>query len=133
MPRDLLTGLGLGALTVLVGLVLPEPLRAPLVGVLLGLAAGVYPGFALGGAAVPAERRLQWIVAVLFAGIAVVGVGSSPWWLAAGWTLHAGWDLRHHGRRAGAWVPGHYPMLCLSYDFVLVAFAGWLATRGGVT
>lgn len=93
-------------------LVAPPTIRVPLVGVLLGVAAGVYPGFAQSGARagsepVPAaaETRFQWVVAVLFASIAVIGIAFSAWWLVVGWILHAAWDARHHAgrrRRLGA-------------------------------
>lgn len=131
--RDLARGFGAAALTVLVALLLPAPLRAPIVGVLLGVAAGVYPGFALGGShgPVPAsERSLQWVVALLFGAVAVVGIAVSAWWLMVGWVLHTAWDARHHAGRHGDWVPDGYPMFCLSYDLVLAAFAAWLALGG---
>lgn len=131
---DLARGLGAAALTVLLALVLPAPLRVPIVGVLLGVAAGVYPGFAQSGARAgsqhapaAAETRLQWVVALLFAAIAVVGIALSAWWLAAGWILHAAWDARHHAGRRGDWVPHRYPMFCLVYDLGLAGFAAWLA------
>lgn len=135
--RDVGRGLGAAVLTVLVALVAPAPLRVPIVGVLLGFAAGVYPGFAQSGAdagsqsaPTAAETRLQWVVALLFAAIAVVGIALSAWWLAAGWILHAAWDARHHAGRRGDWVPPHYPMFCLVYDLGLAAFAAWLALKG---
>lgn len=135
--RDLVRGLGAAAFTVLIALVVPSPLRIPIVGVLLGVAAGVYPGFAQSGARTDsqpatsaAEMRLQWLVAVLFAALAVVGIAFSSWWLVAGWILHAAWDARHHAGRRGDWVPRHYPMFCLSYDLGLAAFAAWLALGG---
>ena len=125
---NLARGLGAAALTVLVALVLPPAFRVPIVGVLLGFAAGVYPGFAQTGSGF--EARLQWVVALGFAAIAVVGITISAWWLAAGWALHAAWDARHHGGRRGDWVPHGYPMVCFSYDLVLAAFAAWLALGG---
>jgi hypothetical protein len=100
MLRDLGGGLGAAALTVLVG------------------------------SATKPELRLQWVVAILFAAIAVVGIAISAWWLVAGWTLHAAWDARHHAGRRGDWVPRHYPMFCLSFDLGLTVFAAWLATGG---
>lgn len=134
MIKDLASGLALATLTVVGALLAPAPLRVPIVGVLLGVAAGVYPGFAQGGgshgAVSMSETRLQWVVALLFAAIAVVGISLSAWWLAAGWILHAAWDARHHAVRRGDWVPHHYPMFCLTYDLGLAAFAAWLALEG---
>lgn len=136
---DAARGLGAAVLTVLLALVLPASLRVPIVGVLLGFAAGVYPGFARSGARassqpapLAAETRLQWVVAALFAGIAVIGIALSAWWLVVGWTLHAAWDARHHAGRRGDWVPRHYPMFCLTYDLGLAAFAAWLVLGGSV-
>lgn len=141
---DAARGFGVAVLTVLLALAAPPAMRASIVGVLLGVAAGVYPGFAQSGARAgsqpipadsqpaptPAEVRLQWAVAVLFAAIAVIGIALSAWWLVAGWTLHAAWDARHHAGRRGDWVPRHYPMFCLTYDLGLAAFAAWLALGG---
>ncbi|MFW6089023.1 MAG: hypothetical protein ACODAB_04665 [Gemmatimonadota bacterium] len=130
-------GLGAAVLTVLLALVAPPAMRVPIVGVLLGVAAGVYPGFAQSGAAAgsqpaagAAEARLQWVVALLFATIAVIGIAVSAWGLVAGWVLHAAWDARHHAGRRGDWVPRRYPMFCLTYDLGLAAFAAWLALGG---
>jgi hypothetical protein len=129
MKADLLKGLGASALAVLSAALLPVPARVPFVGVLLGVAAGVYPGFALGGT--PArERRLQWIVTVAFALVATAGIAFNAWWLTVGWILHALWDALHHAARRGPWVPEHYPMFCLSFDLVLAAYAGVLASGG---
>ena len=130
MAIDLLKGLGVSALAVLSATVLlPPAARIPFVGVLLGVAAGVYPGFALGSTPTR-ERRLQWLVTVAFAFVATAGIAFSAWWLTAGWVLHAAWDALHHAGRRGAWVPVHYPMFCLSFDLVLAVYAGMLASGG---
>lgn len=127
MSADLLKGLALAVVTVAVAALLPAEARVPLVGVLLAMAAGVYPGFAMTEPA-SGERTLQWGVAVGFALVATLGVAFTPWWLAAGWVLHAAWDAVHHAGRRGSWVPVHYPMLCLSYDLGLAAYAAVIAT-----
>ena len=129
MAADLLKGLGASALAVLSAALLPPPARIPFVGVLLGVAAGVYPVFALAGTSA-SERRVQWIAAVSFALVATAGIAFSAWWLTVGWVLHAAWDALHHAGHRGASVPEHYPMFCLSFDLVLAAYAGILASNG---
>lgn len=116
-------------LTIAVAVVSPEAARLPMLAVLLGLAAGVYPGFAMRQERAAASR-LQWGVALTFAAIAVSGLTWSPWWLAAGWLLHAGWDALHHAGRRGDYVPRAYPMFCLAYDVPLAAYAAWIASGG---
>lgn len=129
MLRDVSTGLGASAVTIAIALLLPPAARIPLLGVALGVAAGVYPGFAHGGT--PArERAIQWAAAVAFAAVATAGIVFSAWWLTIGWILHAAWDALHHAGRRGTWVPNHYPMFCLSFDLVLALYAGFLAWGG---
>ena len=124
--KGLRWGFALGLLSAGAILVLPAPVQLPLIGVALGVAGGVYVGFALTGAD-PGERRIQWVAAASFALIGAAGIGMSPWMLAAGWLLHAVWDAWHHGGRRGTWVPNTYPMFCLSFDLVLAAVAAFLA------
>lgn len=113
--------LSFGALALLPG-------RPVVVGfaVLLGLAAGVYVGFALPSASA-GEQRLQWIVAIGFVALAVIGATSLPWLLVAGWLAHAAWDARHHTTRDGiAPAPPWYARLCLVYDVVAaMILTGW--------
>lgn len=129
MLRDVAFGLVASAITVAVALLLPSAARIPLLGVSLGVAAGVYPGFAYGGTSVR-ERGIQWAVTAAFALVATAGIAFSAWWIAIGWVLHAVWDGVHHAGRRGAWVPAHYPMFCLTYDLVLAVYAGFLAGGG---
>ena len=124
--KGLLRGFALGLLSAIAILVLPASAQFPLIGVALGMAGGVYVGFALTGADA-GERRIQWIAAVTFLLIGAIGIGVSPWMLVVGWLLHAAWDAWHHGGRRGAWVPDAYPMFCLSFDMVLAAVAAYLA------
>jgi len=125
--KDIGVGLGAAAVTVAVALLLPSAARVPLLGVALGVAAGVYPGFAHGGTSVR-ERGIQWVVTAAFALVATVGIAFNAWWIAIGWVLHAAWDGLHHAGRRGAWVPAHYPMFCLTFDLALAIYAGFLAS-----
>lgn len=126
--KSLGAGFGLGLLSAGLIAILPPAVRIPLVGVALGVAGGVYVGFALTGAD-PREQRVQWVAAVSFLLLGAIGIGLNPWLLAVGWLLHAGYDAWHHGGRRGDWVPGDYPMFCLSYDMILAAVAVFLALK----
>lgn len=112
----ILTGTVAAAATVAAVLVLPDTAGIVLVAILLGLAAGVYPGLAMGREA--GETALQWGVALLFALVALAGLWFSPWVLALGWIGHAGWDLLHHAGRLRTRA-GSYPSACLVYDLVV--------------
>ena len=113
-------GTGIAGATVLVIGTLPPSLQLVGFGVLLGVAGGVYPGFASGESS-PGTRALEWSVAVGFAAWALLGVALGPAVLALGWALHAVWDVLHHGGRFGAHAPPEYPWLCLAYDLVIAA------------
>ncbi len=119
-------GLFLGLISAGVVLVLPTSVQIPVVGVALGVAGGVYVGFAFTGADSD-QRRIQWIAVVSFLALGAMGIGVSAWLLVVGWLLHAAYDAWHHAGRRGDWVPHDYPMLCLSYDVVLAALAAYLA------
>ena len=85
------------------------------------VAAAVYLGFALTGASSPREYRLEIIGVVIFTPIAL---GGARWWpplVGLGWLLHAAWDVLLHWP-AQAWVPGLYPVFCVSFDLVVAAY-----------
>lgn len=124
--NGLTRGFFLGLVSAGLILMLPNSLQVPIVGVALGVAGGVYVGFALTGAD-SGHRRIQWIAAISFLAIGAIGISISAWLLVVGWLLHAAYDAWHHAGRRGDWVPRDYPMLCLSYDVVLAAVAAYLA------
>lgn len=123
--RDPLKGTLLAALTIGLALLLPEAAVVPLLALLLVFAAAVYVGFAEmdpeGG-----RRRLQWGVALAFVAVALLGLMTSPWIVAAGWILHAGWDLLHHRGAVPTRTSAWYPRACLAYDLIV---GGFLAVR----
>lgn len=78
--------------------------------------------------AVIAGSRLDLLVEavglVLFAGMAVLGLLTTPLWLAAGWLLHAVWDTVRAGG-ADAFMPTWYAQACLGFDLILAAAIFW--------
>ena len=92
-------GIVLAGLTLALVASLPPERGIALLALLLAFAAAVYVGLAEAGPD-RSERRLQWVVALAFVGLALLGLWKSPLALAGGWLLHAAWDWRHHRRHA---------------------------------
>lgn len=113
-------GILLAGVTLAVVSVLPPERGIDLLALLLAFAAAVYVGVA---EAEPdrSERHLQWLVALGFVALALLGLWKSPLALAGGWLLHAAWDWRHHRRRPLRAAPW-YPPSCFAYDLVIAAF-----------
>ena len=94
----------------------------------LVIAAIVYVGFAM-----RAPNVLPWLAVELagigiFAALGMMGLRSSPWWLAAGWALHPVWDVALHYLGPGAaFTPQWYAIACVSFDLVVAGYAGTLA------
>ena len=68
--------------------------------IFLAIAAGAYFGFATTGRELVGTDQI-WILveliqAVVFGAIALLGLRSSPYWIAAGWALHPFWDVVLH-------------------------------------
>jgi len=124
-----LKGLLAGGITMGVAAVFPEELSLAFFAVVLGLAAGVYPGFAMAN---PEAGRplLQWVAAVVFVSLGMVGLWVSPLILAAAWVLHAIWDFLHHITALGDGVPEGYPAFCISYDLLLAGFVAYMWAAG---
>jgi hypothetical protein len=124
-----LKGLLAGGITMGVAAVFPEELSLAFFTVVLGLAAGVYPGFAMAN---PESGRplIQWVAAVVFVSLGMVGLWISPLILAAAWVLHAFWDFLHHITALGDGVPEGYPAFCISYDLLLAGFVAYMWAAG---
>ena len=119
-------GVILALVTSAVLMVIPEGLVLPLVAIFMGVASGVYVGFALKDPEAK-EAPIQWAGAIVFAVAAAVGLWASPWWLVAGWAAHAVWDSLHHFRTLKTQTSLGYPGLCAAYDLALAAFlAYWI-------
>lgn len=100
---------------ILLGLALPYQQAVVLFAVLLGVAAGVYPGFAMQH---PKEGEVveQSVVALLLSGLAWLGVWLEPALVGLAWLLHAGWDFLHHRSLRRTPTPGNYAFICLVVD-----------------
>lgn len=117
----MIRGVLLAGLTVLVALWLPEDLVYPLFAVLLAFAAAVYVGAAMQDSS-RGERRLQWLVALGFTAVGVLGLWLSPLFLVAGWVLHMIWDGLHHLEKLETRVAAGYALTCLVYDLMVGGF-----------
>ena len=113
--KDVAKGVGLALVTSVVLTLIPRGLVLPLVAIFLGVAGGVYVGFALKDPEAK-EKPIQWGGAIVFAVAAALGLWASPWWLVAGWALHAIWDALHHLRALKTRTSAGYPGLCAAYD-----------------
>jgi hypothetical protein len=85
------------------------------------VAAAAYLGFAVTGASSPREYRLEIVGMVIFTPMALAG---ARWWpplVGLGWLVHGAWDVLLHWP-AQAWVPGLYPVFCVSFDLMVAAY-----------
>jgi hypothetical protein len=114
-------GLALSVATLLVVWTLPRPVALDLLAVLLGVIAGVYVGFAIHDGRTRA-KIVEGIGVAVFLGFAMMGLWSSPHWLAAGYFLHILWDYAHHPRAIPTKTVAWYPTACLVYDGLLGAY-----------
>lgn len=84
----------------------------------LVIAAAVYVVLAALG------RSIGWVGiealgVLLFAGIAALGLGLSPWWLAFGWAAHTVWDIALHLLSGSGIVGTWYPVACIPFDLIV--------------
>lgn len=125
----MLKGLLAGGITMGVAAVFPEDLSFTFFAVVLSLVAGVYPGFAMANRE-EGRPLLQWIAAMAFVSMGMVGLWYSPLILAGAWVLHAFWDLLHHLTALGDGVPEGYPAFCFTYDLLLAGFVAYMWAAG---
>ena len=118
---ELLSGIGLAAVTCFVLTLLPTDYARDLTAILLVLTASIYLGFSLAS-----QGRLKFgkqaAGSILFIVIALLGLWVNWWFLAAGLVLHSVWDYIHHGDRGRGIVPGWYIPLCAGYDVSMGLF-----------
>lgn len=123
MVVGVLIGIGFAVVMAALGIALGRTRERALFAVILGAAAGVYAGAALG---VPeGQEWLQAVGVVLFVIWAMWGRDRTGV-LAGAWLGHAGWDLLHLAGPAVSGLPGWYEVACLVADPLL---AGYLLFR----
>ncbi len=116
-------GLGLAAVaaaaTIIMTLSLSDERQIELLALILAAIAAVYVGAAL----VQQNRTVLGVeasLAIIIAGLIVLGLWVSPYWLAAGYFGHALWDTAHHLPRQslpGVVLPRWYAPTCMLYDW----------------
>lgn len=115
------SGLVLGAVTIPVFLVLPEPLAQQWAALLLAMIGGAYVGFAARDGR-PGATHIELAGGLLFAGIGLAGLHFNPLLIAAGYVAHGFWDLVHHRHGPYAITPRWYIPFCVVYDWIIGAF-----------
>ncbi|MFC1791917.1 DUF6010 family protein [Gemmatimonadota bacterium] len=125
----MLKGLLAGGITMGVAAVFPETLVFPFFAVVLGVAAGIYPGMAMASSE-GGYPAVEWMAALGFVAMGMVGLWVSPLYLAVAWLLHGLWDLLHHITALGDGIPEGYPGFCLAYDVVIGGFVAYMWAMG---
>ena len=105
----------------------PAPYGRQVVALFLAFTACVYPGALLNQSASGPVVASELVVAALVFGTAVLGLGASPLWLAAGYALHGAWDCLHHPRAVTTRIASWFPPFCAAFDFVVALFVIFMA------
>lgn len=118
--RPIATGIVVGAISLAPHLFLSPEMSLGFAGVLLGVIAGVYFGFAVVRGS-NREQLIEFNVASGFGIAALLGLGVSPWSLALGYLAHGFWDLAHHNsaKLGLVSVPQWYVPWCVIIDFIV--------------
>ena len=125
----MLKGLLAGGITLGLAAVFPQDMVFSFLTVVLGLSAGIEPGMAMWD---PDRGRptLQWVAALVFVGIGLMGLWSTPLFLAGAWLLHWLWNLLHQVTSLGDGVPEGFSRFSLSFDLVLAGFVIYMWSVG---
>jgi len=127
MIIEIIAGALLGAVFVFIARQQHPRGEAVLYAIGLVVAAIIYAGFAVIGAAPPQWMAIEFAGILPFAAFAWLGVRHSTWWLAAGWLVHPLWDTGFHlFTGTPAFVPSWYPVVCIGFDLLV---AGAIAIR----
>ncbi len=106
--------------TIIVSSYIPETLVYPLFALLLAFAGGINLGFLIAETKEYSQELLYRIgIALLFPAIALAGLWKLPLLIAVGWAIHGVWDLLTHLQELQKEKGNTYPLLCLSYDFIV--------------
>jgi hypothetical protein len=95
--------------------------------IFLFIAAGAYFGFATLGREVVDTQPIWMLVelaqVIVFGTLALLGLRSSPYWIAAGWALHPFWDVVLHYIGPGhLFTPWTYAIACISFDWLVAIY-----------
>ena len=111
----------LAAITILIGILLPEAVTLNLLALLLFGIASIYFGFAVADGRTKA-LLIEASIVLLYLGLAILGIQLSAWILVIGYVLHGFWDWGHHNRDFGAQVVSWYIPFCVLYDWIIAVF-----------
>lgn len=121
----MLKGMLAGGITLGVAAVFPQPLAFSFFSVVLALMAGVEPGMAM-GMGEDARPGVRWFAAIIFVGIALLGLAKTPLLIACAWLLHWIWQLLHQVTALGDGVPEGFSRFSLTFDLVVGGFVVYL-------
>ncbi|MGD8925880.1 MAG: hypothetical protein PVG20_03450 [Thioalkalispiraceae bacterium] len=107
--------------TFAVGFHLPEFKALDFFAILMVLLAGFLVGFALADGR-PDKIAIEFIVAVGFIVIALLGMWKWTWLIPTGFVFHAAWCMVHHYTFLGARVRAWYAPLCALYSIMIAGF-----------
>lgn len=68
----------------------------------------------------------EFVIMLLFSGVAVLGFKRNLWLVAAAFVAHGVFDFVHEQLVTNPGVPYWWPMFCLGYDFTAAAYLCWL-------
>ncbi len=73
---------------------------------------------------------MEWVAAVFFVGLGLVGLWVSPLFLATALALHGLWSLLRSFTALGDGQPESYARFCVAFDLVLAGFVAYIWTVG---
>ena len=118
MKREVLMGLGLGAISIALSLLFGVEKQREIWGFLLIVIGAIYIGFAISDGRMK-EMIIEISIASVFIAIAIMGIWYSIYFLIGGYFLHGLWDLVHSPKGVKTDVQKWYPPFCLIYDSVI--------------
>jgi hypothetical protein len=124
-----LKGLLTGGITLGIAAVFPPPLVLSFFAVVMGLTVGVGPGLAMGN---PEEGRpgVEWVAALFFVALGLLGLWFSPLVLATALALHGLWSLLRQFTALGDGQLESYGRFCVAFDLVLAGFVAYIWAVG---
>lgn len=118
--RPILTGIAVGAATLVPHAFLSPQASLGFAAVLIALIAGVYFGFAVARGS-GRDQMVEFNVSAMFAVAGLLGLLYWPILLPLAYIAHAGWDLAHHNRARLPLVaiPQWYVPWCVVIDVIV--------------